>query len=66
MLQALVGSKEQPYSNRDIFSGQSPEVTPSGSDSVFGALFDSEKKIDGKEEKKEEPEPYERVEIIPY
>ena len=79
MLSALVGGEEKTYSNKDIFSDSSPEVTPSTESSessgVFGNLFSNdkteesaveEKPEDEKpEEKKEEPES-ENVEIIPY
>jgi len=65
MLQALVGGQEKTYSNKDIFSDSSPEITPSASGGIFGNIFDSNK-IDSVEEKKEAPEPEENVEIVPY
>jgi len=70
MLQALVGSHEETYSNRDIFSEPSPEVTHSASEpssGVFGNLFDEDKKEDLVEDKEEpESDSDEDVEVIPY
>ncbi len=74
MLQALVGSTEETYSNRDIFSDPSPEVTPSTpepSSGVFGNLFSDDEKTVAEEtteteETTEEPESDDDVEVVPY
>ncbi len=68
MLQALVGSEEKIYSNKDIFSDSSQEITPSASKSsgdVFGNLFDSDKN-EAPDDKEESDSSDEDVEVVPY
>lgn len=73
MLSALVGGEETTYSNKDIFSDSSPEVTPTSDSSktpspessggVFGNLFSNDKTGEtAVEEKKEDEKPEEKKE----